>query len=514
MAKRTIRRFDAASYQRTLTDWLTSQINDFDSELKQDTPTLRSRSRDASINDVYARRYFRALRNNVIGPNGIQLKMVIRNTDNGTPDVYANTVIETEWNKFIRSVTPDKMTMRELLGLVVETVARDGEIFLVKRKGEQYGPYMLTLQVLEAEYCDIKMNGFASNGNEIRNGIEYDSLGAPAAFYFWKSNPEKTGGLKNNEKIRIEVADVLHIFDRERASQGRGFPWLSAALVSLKHLKQYEESELVAARVASAKMGFFTRPQGENQLGDDADPLDPNAMLQEAEPGMFDVLPDGYNLQTFDPENPNGNFPAFVKTILRGVAASVGVSYNLLANDLESTSYSSLRQGAIDERETFKACQQWLIDRLLTPVFEEWLEMLLAFRINGIRLPLERYEKFNAPSWRPRTWAFIDVQKETAAIKMQLDENIRSRTDVVRQMGFDYVDVLQEIAQEQELAKVLGVVIEPTAEASKTALMDGSFMDDGEDEDEEEDSEEDDAEDAAEAEQESSGNRGKKRKAR
>jgi lambda family phage portal protein len=196
------------------------------------------------------------------------------------------------------------------------------------------------------------------------------------------------------------------------------------------------------------------------------------------------VLPEGYGLQTFDPENPNGNFAMFVKTILRGVAASVGVSYNLLANDLESTSYSSLRQGAIDERETFKACQQWLIDRVLTPVFEEWLKMLLAFRINGMRLPLERFDKFNAPAWRPRTWAFIDVAKETSAIKMQLDENIRSRTDVVRQMGMDYADVLEEIRAEQELAKLLGVVIEPTAEASKTTILEDGVGEVDDDEEE------------------------------
>jgi lambda family phage portal protein len=244
--------------------------------------------------------------------------------------------------------------------------------------------------------------------------------------------------------------------------------------VNLTHLKEYQKSELIAARVASAKMGFFTRPKGENELGDEADSIDPNALIQEAEPGMFDILPDGYQLQTFDPDNPNGNFPNFVKAILRGVAASVGIGYFTIANDLESTSYSSLRQGAIDERETYKDIQQWLIERFLTPVFEEWLKMLLAFRLDGMRLPLEMYDKFNAPQWRPRTWQWIDPAKETAAIKMQLAENIRSRTDVARQMGYDYVDVLEEIANEQKLAKEMGVVIEPTAEVSKTEVLQGS----------------------------------------
>lgn len=432
----------------------------FDDEIKQDIVTLRTRSRDASLNDVYARRYFKAIKQNVVGPDGIKLKMAIRNAA-GTPDTLANTLIEERWERFTRKVTLDGMNMRETLKLFLESVAKDGEVFVVIKKGEQYGPYMMQLQLLEADYCPHTYDTHLSNGNVVHAGIEYNQDRVPVAYYFYKEHPlrRKSTGQKTQELVRVSAENVIHGYDRERCSQGRGFPWLSAGLIALTHLKEYQKSELVAARVASAKMGFFTRPAGENELGDEDDPVDENALLQEAEPGVFDVLPHGYGLQTFDPQNPNANFGSFVKVILRGVAASVGVAYHTLANDLESTSYSSLRQGAIDERDTYKELQQFLVERFLNPVFSMWLEMMLSFRLDNIRLPIELFDKFNNPHWRPRTWAWIDPQKETNAIKLQLEQKLRSRTDVARQLGMDYPDVLSEIAAENAMAESMGVVL-------------------------------------------------------
>ena len=451
------RRFEAAANYRTLSDWLAHSIDIFEEELRMDLPVLRTRSREASINDVYARRYFKVLRQNVVGSEGIKLKMGIRNA-NGNPDTLANMLIEERWQKFSKNITVDGMNLRETLGLFLETVARDGEVFAIIKRGKTFGPHMLQLQLLDAEYLDLDFNAVLDNGNRIANGIEYDKLHRRVAYHFWENYPDKkTFDKSNNKRLRVKAEDVIHGYEKERSSQGRGYPWLSSSLIQLAHVKEYKKSELIAARVASAKMGFFTRPANENDLGDYDDSYDPNAVIQEAEAGVFDVLPEGYGLQTFDPQNPNGNFSDFVKNILRGVAASVGVSYHTLANDAESTSYSSLRQFEIDERDTWREHQAWLIDSFLTPLFEAWLTMLLAMRLDNIRLPMDGFDKFNAPIWRPRTWQWIDPAKETAAIQLQLDQKIRSRSDVARSLGHEYKDVVDEIALENAYAESIGV---------------------------------------------------------
>jgi capsid protein len=135
----------------------------------------------------------------------------------------------------------------------------------------------------------------------------------------------------------------------------------------------------------------------------------------------------------------------------------------------------------LDERETFKEIQQWLIESFLTPVFEQWLSNVLAFQLEGIRLPISKFDQFNAPVWRPRVWQWVDPAKDMAAIQMQLEQNLRSRTEVCQSLGRDYVDVIQEIAAENELARSLGVAIEPDASNLTAAIVAALKPDNNED---------------------------------
>lgn len=472
IAPKRKRSFDAAKYHPSL-GMMASMFSDFNDEIKRDSQALRARSRDASINDPFARRYLKAITQNVIGPHGIQLKMGVKKPD-GSMDTMANYMLEQRWSQFCKSVSVDGKNLRETLKLILETTARDGEVFLVMRKGVSFGKYLIQVQLYEAEYVDINHNELTAAGNEVRSGIEYDYFGRPIAYHIWKQHPNSVGvkTMGYNERVRIPAEEVIHIYSRERQTQGRGFPWLSASLLPLKHINEYTKSELIASRVASAKMGFFTKTGSATEnVGDYADEVDPNAFVQEAQPGMFDVLPEGWTVNTFDPQNPNSNYSSFIKTILESVAMSLGVAYHTLSGDLSSANYSSLRQGALDERETFKEIQQWLIEAFLTPVFEQWLSNVLAFQLEGVRLPISKFDQFNAPVWRPRVWQWVDPAKDMAAIQMQLEQNLRSRTEVCQSLGRDYVDVIQEIAAENELARSLGVAVEPDASNLSAAAI-------------------------------------------
>lgn len=453
-----VRRFEAAKSSRTLMDWVINTINDFDEELKADLPALRARSRDASINDVYARRYLKSLVNNVVGDSGIQLKMSVRNARNG-PNTTANNLIESAWKDYCKDVSVTGQAFVDVERLIMEQVARDGEIFVIVHKGPQFGKYKIQLQLLQAEYIDENYSNVElGNGNHIIHGIEYNEYGRAIAYHFYRRHPTLYHRpIRSEDRMRILADNVFHIYERERTEHGRGFPWLSSALILLTQLKEYRKSELVAARIASAKMGFYTRPKGENELGEGVDEDDRDALITEVEPGMFDILPEGYDLTTFDPQNPNGNFGDFQKTILRGVASSVGISYHTLTSDLENVNYSSLRQGAIDERDTYRSLQQWLIRNLHVPLFEKWLEMSLSFNTIGYPLSLSQYNRINAPTWRPRSWAWVDPAKEVTASKFQIEKGLRSRTDIARSLGNEFEDVLVEIAAENAYADSLGI---------------------------------------------------------
>ena len=459
LVKRTpirMRNFDAGRTTRFTTSWTTSS-EIFNDEIRKDITVMRARSRDASKNDVYARRYFKVIKQNVVGPDGMKLKMAIR-TKEQKLDKLPSMIIEQRWATFSKAVTVDGLNLRQTLGLFLETTARDGEVFAIIRRGDDFGKHKIQVQLLEAEYLDKDFNGTFKNGNIVTQGIEYDKFFRPVAYHFWEQFPTTSNtSTGNNKKVRVEAEDVIHGYDRERCSQGRGYPWLSSSLEALKQIKDYKEYELVASVLAASKMGFYITKEGEQFDADFDDPADPNAVVQEIEPGLLETLPAGYDFKMFDPQHPNGNLADFIKANLRGVASSVGLSYNTLNSDAESTSYSSLRQHRIDEDGTYQELQQFLIDTFLNRLFEAWLKWMIIMRLDNILLKPEGFDRYNTPTWRTRKRQWVDPAKETSAIQVQLDYGLRSRTDVARSIGIVWNDMADEIAAERAYAESIGL---------------------------------------------------------
>jgi len=90
-----------------------------------------------------------------------------------------------------------------------------------------------------------------------------------------------------------------------------------------------------------------------NDFNDDA--VDENGDVAfELENNVFRYAPDGYKLSQIANNHPNSNVGGFIKAILKGVAGALGMSYNKISSDYESTSYSSLRQSNIEDAVTIK----------------------------------------------------------------------------------------------------------------------------------------------------------------
>jgi lambda family phage portal protein len=210
---------------------------------------------------------------------------------------------------------------------------------------------------------------------------------------------------------------------------------------------------LVAARVGASKMGFFTSPGGDGFIADD---LDGQVPIMDAEPGTFHQLPTGVDFKTFDPQNPNNEFESFHKSVLKSVASALGISYTSLSNDLEATSYSSIRQGALEERDYYRDIQQFMIDHFVRPVFEGWLES--AMEINSFGIPLRQYDRFSdSAEFRGKGWSWIDPLKEMNASVVGLKSGILSIQDVASQYGKDAEELMAQIQRDKNLADQFGI---------------------------------------------------------
>ena len=132
------------------------------------------------------------------------------------------------------------------------------------------------------------------------------------------------------------------------------------------------------------------------------------------------------------------------------------MSYNSLANDLEGVNYSSMRVGAIDERDNWKTIQGWMIDDFLDQVFGDWLEMTLL--TNRLSLPYSKYEKFNAPDWRGRTFDWVDPTKDIEAELACVRAKWKTERQVVlERFNMDLEDLYAQIAEDEKLKAKYGI---------------------------------------------------------
>ena len=452
---RARRSYNAAMVDRLTADWTT--INKTaKAELRYALKSLRARSRELARNNDYARKFLKMVGSNVVGPQGIKLQVRARD-DNGKLDGFANDLIE---KHFMRWGRPGSCTVDGKLGwmdaqrLFIESVARDGEVLVRKVRGRAArNDYGFALQFIEADHLDEGLNDTLRNGNRIEMGIEFNAWKRPVAFHILDKHPgSDTYSVGGRTYSRVPAADIYHPFIMERAGQPRGVPWMASAMLHLQMIGGYEEAELVAARIGASKMGFFTSPDADGYAGDEDD--DGN-LTMEAEPGLFEQLPSGLSVETFDPNHPNSQYSAFIKAALRGVASGIGVSYNALASDLEGVNYSSIRQGALDERDLWRVLQWWDINHFCAPVFEDWLLAFLTTRLSS--LPPRKFDKFNAPVWSPRGWQWIDPLKEVKANIEAVNAGFKSRTDVLAEQGRDFEETLEQLAAEQELSDEHGL---------------------------------------------------------
>tara|TARA_R100000329_G_scaffold69099_2_gene60535 strand:- start:18213 stop:19703 length:1491 start_codon:yes stop_codon:yes gene_type:complete len=473
------RSYKAASNANIFSDFIGLSSN-ADSTIRFNLRKIRDRCREQARNNDYAKRYLQLMTTNVVGQNGIRIQSKARNED-GSLDFIGNQVIENAWKQWSKkgNCTIDgKLSFVDAQKLFIESLARDGEV-LVRHitTNNPLDPYKI--QFLDADYLDEEENQVMKNGEEIIMGVKLDANGKPKSYLLFKDHPHNQYfGSYNREHIELPADQLIHAYVPERAEQTRGVPFMTTALTRLKMLDGYEEAELVAARVGASKMGFFTSQSGDQYTGDDLE--DDYTPIMNAEAGTFEQLPDGMDFKSFDPQHPASGFDSFHKSVLRGIASGLGVSYVSLANNLEGVNYSSIRQGTLEERDNFRIMQRFMIEHFIQPVFDKWLLQTMSFK-DDFLLPPDKYNKFaNNIVYIPRSWGWIDPVKEVKANVDGLNAGVVTMQDVQANYGRDVEELFEQHQREEELAKQYDIQTAYQPFGAMKMPVDAVVQDDGE----------------------------------
>lgn len=465
------RGFEVGQTDRLVESWTRTDLTMNQAMLK-DLRLMRARSRDFIRNNEFGRKFLNLVRNNVVGPNGFTLKVDARR-DDGSVDKQDSDAVRASylrWAKLGHFDVTGRLSENLFDALAVTMVARDGEVLIRKVEGRDRGPHGCQLQILPAHLLDEELNRDLAGGNRIRMGVEFDVWMKPVGYWLRRlGQSADMHGHWSARYDRVDASEIIHLFVLEDAEQWRGLPWAYSALRRARQLDQFDEAALVAANVGASKMGFFQQkdPDAAPPLGDSEGDGDQSGEFSDkAEPGTFDVVPDGYEFQEFNPDYPHAVYDPFIKAISRTIATGLLVSYHGLTGDLTDVNFSSIRSGTIDEREMWKQLQGWYIETVKVPVFEWWLARALVNDPALRGLPYAKFDKFNAPVFFGRRWDWVDPAKDVRADSDAVALGIKSRAQIIRERGRDPDEVWSEL--DAETARGIGA-----APASHAAPADG-----------------------------------------
>ena len=490
----------AASRNRSNRDWRAANVS-ADSEIIEDLPVLVARARQMVRDDAYAASIVRAFKRNVIG-RGISPSFAARGPDGKSLEVFNRMADEAWFDWSSRAELADverRRTFAQIQQWVAGELVITGEALVIWSYDADRAAANrlngLVLQCVESEQLNTTIITY--NGNEVRGGVEVDHFGGAVAYHFWTRHPnDHTGGYydgarwktpdripdepNGDEKshingsaaarsIRVEANRVMHIFDPERARQSRGVSRLRSVMMRLRDISQFEYAELVKARAqACIGMAIESEPINQQFLG-----LEPGSGIEEqdsdgndelsAQPLMVARLSPGEKIQAFAPTSPGGQFGPFMMAELRSVAAGVGLSYEQIARDFSQGTYSSQRQGMLEDRREWGPLQELIIRRFCQPVLEQFVEWSVA---EG-RLPAPGFAqqptRFTYAEWMPDGWQWIDPAKEAQAAQIALDANLDTKQRLMLERGLDWREVARQRAEEKAFeTKVTGEAAEPT----------------------------------------------------
>ena len=459
---RYLRSFEAAKFNRLTSSWTTVDFSPAQ-ELYYELQTLKVRSRNLYQNSPVVSNFIGLLQQNVVGANGFTFKSKVLDRK-GNLDVKINSAITAAWNDFCKlgncEVT-GQYSLIDALDLMMQSLGVDGEILLKKVYGE--GKYGMQLQLLHSEQLIV------NRYEQYDMGILRNEYGKPISYALTDKHPGD-GILK----YVYEPADrIIHAFIPYQIGAPRGVPMTSASMMAIKMLDEYKKAEVLAARLGASSFVVITQKQHEDlELETAMDSIRPSSVSQNAiEPGSAMVVAPGEDVKFLTATHPATAFPEFTKSLKKEISAGIGLSYNTLYSDFENTSFSSMRAAFITERAFYRKLQALIIEKVLGPVFEAFLET--AILSGKLKLPpvLGDYDYYKAYEFTGKAYDFANPLAEAEAQKLLVDNRLMSRTQIAAERGINYGDILRDMAEEQRLEEESGINFEVLPKASVIAAL-------------------------------------------
>ena len=449
-----------------------------DVDIRKQKEEVVALCRSEAQRDGYVIGFIRAMQDAIIGEGGIRLK-----SQHG--DERVEEFIEAAWKKWGRAENIDMANRDSLIdyqNIALGNLLHTGEFIAIKH----YFPEMRTfkLEIMDPLDLDVSLNDSWHRAvaydqdtgrraeNPVRMGIELDAYGKPLYYWFRNSRLSRTlesGYSSVDGKHRVVHADrVIHISLNDIGSNIRGMPWIANSILLCAERKSYEDAVRLRAQINARRLGVIVeavdaitaQPPLAGKAREELEQTTAATMMsmtsQLKETGMaLAKLDKGQDIKYWDNSVPDNTFPPFIKTILEAMAASWGVSFAFVTGDSTKVNFSSGRMGEIKTQNTLRRFRSILIEKLLEPLFDEWILWNLP-QIRGTQggIAVDRAVKHKFigkgfPAIQPREKAIAD---QIAIATMQ-----KTSSELIREDGRNPDDVWKERKAEQVKWEELGL---------------------------------------------------------
>jgi lambda family phage portal protein len=420
---------------------------------------LRYQARSLDENHDLARSVLNTLVANIVGTGLLTFPMVKDRNGNLLEEANAAlTKLWLDWSK--RPEVTQEHNWQKVQQLAVRSWFRDGEVFANMLRGTvpdlNHGSAVaFSIEQMEGDFCPLGFNN-ASSG--IRQGIKKSIWGEPQSYFFFKDYPtEGPGdsiflGLSGMSSFSVALTDlnekaaenILHLKHVDRIRQTRGVSLFASFFARLDDLKEYEESERVAARIGAAFAFAITK-------GIDTPGVLPSSgdtfREMDLAPGIIaDTLQPGEKVESLKNERPDNKITEFRKNQLKAVAGGANAGYSELARDFEG-SYSSQRQELVSMARVYKAIRGEFVNVYVQPIWQNFVNMAFAQGLIDLRSadPLTMFDAQHLGLGTP----YIEPQRETEAAIKRVQGGFTSRTQEILERGDDPREVQRTIIKER-----------------------------------------------------------------
>lgn len=461
--------YDAGGYDRPNQNW---RVVNQSAELmdRYDRDNVRARARDLERNSDILNSVTGAYRRNVVG-KGFSLQAMTDSAD-------INKNLETAWREWTKARNCDvtaTQSLNQIIRMAVERKKVDGGILFVKRYTKD-GIVPFKLQMIEVDELDTNIFSPKKKGNRVVGGIEYNSYNRPMGYWIKQYDIE---GFDLSEPVYIDAKDVIFYFSKRRPSQLREMSDLAHTAQRVRDINEFMMAVSVKERIEACLSVFIKRSIPTTGIGrsNNSTPSDDRKKYDGKllSPGMIKELNVGDEIQVVNPTGQAADATSFTKLQQRLVGAGQGISYEATSRDMSEATYSSARQGMIEDDLTYNEEKDLLLD-VLNEIYETFV--ISAVLSGYISIPdfWNNKGKYLSHEWTQEPKPWIDPQKESKATQTAIMTGQKTYKQIAAENGRDWKDQIDDIAEVIEYGKEKGVDMEAILfdkQSTETEIKDG-----------------------------------------